>query len=189
MLSKFSFVFFGALFFSKSLASVQKIPFDHKLKGNTYEAQLYNCGYPRGDTSQISIYHDRLVFMSSKNNEDRGAAYTGLWFCQGKEELFFKRRPKQMKIIKTSQETAPFLYDDYGNPGSHQGPSCSELQKVETYYPWGPTRKAFIASLQEIYSGALYIRNSTECSVSSQMPSDIEAFLYTVAYDYYIDLS
>lgn len=164
--------------------SASRVPFNETLLDKKFEAERTNsfCGYPRADTSAVMLAKDRVVYRANIMNDNRGAWYTGTYFCEGRTELYFRHRPHHMYIKKTTEATYPFS----------QGPnvtipSCSQLQKTEVYWPWGDSRPGFVVAFKEMMKGTISIRDATyDCKRYTGSVEPVVNFLFTVAYDYFI---
>lgn len=164
-------------------ASANSVPFNATLIGKKFQIRTGLCYYPRSNLAEVTLTTSKVLYRPNIFNDNRGPGYQGIVFCEGYTELYFRRHPQHMYILKLPEATHPF---NTGDPNLKL-PTCSELQKPEFYWPWGPTRAGFVTAFQDMMQGVVNIRDANqECKLYTESVSPVVDFLFTVAYDYYI---
>lgn len=139
---RFYFICLLSLIFAFSTVQGQRMPFKPSILGSEYEVVVGNCVYPQESSSKVSIGPKSLWFVPSINN-NRGAAWSGSWFCPGYVQLFYNHHPDHMWIHYMEQSTQ--MYET----GVDVSP-CPKIQKMKSVSPWGPTRSPFITQFKKM---------------------------------------
>lgn len=185
MSTTLAFIFGVALF---HVACSLSVPFDPALIGSKHEVSKYPCGYPRARSTSLTLNAKSLTYVPDIENDNRGAGYTGEWFCQGRTDLFYTRRPGSMRIEVIPTATKPFLRGPPdGRPLADQGPPCSVLQVKQVYAASDPSQPAFEREFKKLYKATVDMKKSgAECLKKMGNLDAAIAYMHAVAFDYSI---